>query len=771
MKTYWGLAGILAVTVIQRGVFAWCTIVLGGDAGTVGVMAQNILAGERPLFLYGFPYSGALAAYVTAGAFAVAGDSPVTLFAVPVLFSVAWAAVSFGLFRDLYGERAGLAAAWLAAVPSWITTHYTAVPDCSYTPLFLLGTAALWLVVRIVNLDLPPRSYAGHVIGLGILAGLGLWTHLLVAAYLGAGALLLLPFLFRRRFAWAAVWPFLVGGAAMAVCLLPYLATPDRSGGDALRGVHLNPDVLALHVRILAERILPTNVTWPVAQLAWVERGWVGLAGAGMVLWALRVFTAADGRDRVNSLVPLLVAVVFLLLYLPHGMALRAEARYTVVLWSALLWGMVAVPMSSVLRPVRVLAGCLVVAWSAYNLAGWGFQCARRAPVTVAARSDRAWLVDRARAAELTHVEIVGEYDFAVQGQPLTFLSGNTIRFVAASNERRAASAQEAETAPRRGFACAAEAADEVTGALAGLGAAHAVEIGTSFALIHSVAYRPRAMRSVPSREMWVGLDRAEYGVGDGLRDRRRSTYVDGSAEQPARILVDLGRVREVAGLAAFPVRLTADLATQPGGYLIEGSTDGGAFRVIGRTEATVGLAHPAGPAVYLGGDYGWWQAEFPPEPVRYLRITPAAAPAPHWQIAEWVVFEAAPGPHPDPEEDVRWLAAALRDNRVAATTADRWLSARLREVCPDCGAAARHNDHLFMAGGRRQPLRQFRPAPDQALVVARAMADDAARVLVATYGPSLPLRRTDGSAYSLFCFDQSRPEPLVWTGLTVLRP
>jgi hypothetical protein len=368
-------------------------------------------------------------------------------------------------------------------------------------------------------------------------------------------------------------------------------------------------------------------------------------------------------------------------------------------------------------------------------------------------------------------VELVGDYDVAVQAQPLSFRSGNSIRFVAASNERRAASAQESETAPDRGFACPAAEVDAVTGALTALGATTRVETGKVFGLVQVREPVPRAKHSVPAHEMWIGLENPASGTGDHLRDRRRSTYVDGVALRPSRILIDLGRPRDVVGIAALPVRLTADILTQPRGYLVEGSADGGTFTELLRIDSTVGLSHSAGSRPYLGGDYGWWEAEFPPVTAQYLRVTPGAAKAATWQIAEWLVFEAVPGKTPHPEQDIRLLVNELERHHITSTTADRWLSARLIEAYPACGARPRHNDHLYLAGGERTPARMFQPAPVNALVVARAIADDAERVLHARYGPSFPIQRFDLSTYTLFCFDQSAPEPLFWTGYTVLRP
>lgn len=155
----------------------------------------------------------------------------------------------------------------------------------------------------------------------------------------------------------------------------------------------------------------------------------------------------------------------------------------------------------------------------------------------------------------------------------------------------------------------------------------------------------------------------------------------------------------------------------------------------------------------------------------QYLRVTPGASKAATWQIAEWLVFEAVPGKKPRPEQDIRQLVNELERHHITSTTADRWLSARLLEAHPACGARPRHNDHLYLAGGEREPIRMFRPAPGHALVVARAIADDTERVLHASYGASFPMHRFDHSAYVLFCFDQSAPAPLFWSGYTVLRP
>ena len=61
----WLAAALALAAVAHRLWLAASQFILTTDTGTLALMALNILKGERPLFLYGFSYSGAPLAYST----------------------------------------------------------------------------------------------------------------------------------------------------------------------------------------------------------------------------------------------------------------------------------------------------------------------------------------------------------------------------------------------------------------------------------------------------------------------------------------------------------------------------------------------------------------------------------------------------------------------------------------------------------------------------------------------------------------------------------
>ncbi len=52
---------------------------LDGDEALLGIQAEHILQGERPIYFYGIPYFGSLEAYVAALIFAIFGPSVAAL--------------------------------------------------------------------------------------------------------------------------------------------------------------------------------------------------------------------------------------------------------------------------------------------------------------------------------------------------------------------------------------------------------------------------------------------------------------------------------------------------------------------------------------------------------------------------------------------------------------------------------------------------------------------------------------------------------------------
>ena len=77
------------------------------DSATEGLMALNILEGERPLFFYGQNYLSSIEAYVAALFFWILGASEMSLSLAPIVFYLGWLVATYCLFTELIDRRVG----------------------------------------------------------------------------------------------------------------------------------------------------------------------------------------------------------------------------------------------------------------------------------------------------------------------------------------------------------------------------------------------------------------------------------------------------------------------------------------------------------------------------------------------------------------------------------------------------------------------------------------------------------------------------------------
>jgi hypothetical protein len=763
------LALILLVTVAHRAILAWATYVVHPDAGTAGIMALDILEGHRPLFMYGFNYSGSLLAYFMALSFRLFGVSITSQLLPGILFAAGWVGVSYLLFRDLFNRRAGLAAALAVAIPDWVTARYSMIPDCSYSPLFFLVTLVLWLCYRIAMHRQRPISFWVHTLVLGLIAGLALWTHPSAAAYLLCGLGILMPFFIRHRFHWKTMLPFLAGGLLFGLCLLPYLHTLANPGAGTIATWVPRPQVIQLNYLLLTRDLFPQIFQWPAPLPLALHALAQAAILLGALVWFLRILTGVGRNDRLWATLPLLFCAVYLALFLPHRMAVTNSVRYAIPVWTMLVWGITAVPISSRRRWIRtsgvMVLGCLLV----YNTAGFAVNAARQQPHTAEIRANYQRAIERADALGLTQVITVGGYYHGMESQALTFLAGNHIRFSYAGDERHLANAQASDTAPQPGFA-AFTPTDfaALTQSLDALGATYLVDEGPWMKLAYEVAVPTPHQRALLPEQMLVHLYRQQYGTGEDLLDRTQSSYISGSATGETALLLDLGTQRPIDGLAFLPKDMF--FPHLPVSYRLEGSAEGRSFQLIRDVDGALPVHYTAGGRAYFGGEYGRIECRFAPRRVRYLRLTAlrSAQPSLAWRMSELYVFE-----HVGEASDRRAepVVAALQD--TAFTAADRWLSAQLIAERP-ASAWPRSNTHLQRAGAAvAAPMRTVCPGADAAIAVDPATAEDLESILRATYGEDLSWTRTTIESYALFTFDQTLPPDspaLTWNGLTLVR-
>ncbi|HEU4784227.1 MAG TPA: hypothetical protein VFS83_12880, partial [Ktedonobacterales bacterium] len=189
------LAAIYRLVLLARG---WPA--LDSDEAVIGLMARHIQHGERPTFFWGQNYMGPFEAYFAALLFMFFGSSTFVLGMSALLLTLGFLATVYWLGRAAYGPTVGLLAlAWLVISPPIFTLRQLA-PIGGYQEMLLLGGLILLGVWSRLRLPFArPTSRAGWLrciafyAVLGLFAGLGFWSDMLIAPILlvAAGALVI----------------------------------------------------------------------------------------------------------------------------------------------------------------------------------------------------------------------------------------------------------------------------------------------------------------------------------------------------------------------------------------------------------------------------------------------------------------------------------------------------------------------------------------------------------------------------------------------------
>ncbi len=164
------------------------------DEALLGVQAQHILQGERPIYYYGQPYMGSLEAYLVAIVFALAGPSVWTLRVVPIVLSLVIVWLTWCLAGAL-ADTAKLSSAakgWfktVAALLAALPPLYDVVMELrtwgGHIEVYILMLLLLYAVLRLTQRwerGAPEREMAVRWAVIGFMIGLGVWIYPLIAS-------------------------------------------------------------------------------------------------------------------------------------------------------------------------------------------------------------------------------------------------------------------------------------------------------------------------------------------------------------------------------------------------------------------------------------------------------------------------------------------------------------------------------------------------------------------------------------------------------------
>ncbi len=773
------------VTVYHRYILAANQFILATDTGTLALMAQNILKGERPLFLYGFSYSGAPLAYLTALSFRLGGASLASLIWPVALLAGLWVWFTFLLVRRLAGPRAALAAALLATFADRTTSWYTHTPDTSYSALLLFGTAILWLALEISYHEWRGLRLMLALTLLGALAGVALWTNAIIAPLLLVATLPLAGLLWRQRCHPLTLAAFLLALLAFLATASPLLPMLQRTSHGATLTWQLSPNIIWHNLKLMLDQTLSHFFIWRYNSHFDLIFGRIFTLAAllvGLTTW----YRARRQTLRHSATLLPLCGILFLLFYLPHAMAREVVPRYLLPLWSSFIIASLALPQGSGSPRLRRAATLLTLIWCCWNLQGM-------VALLPAGQRDRHQRL--ARREEITatanrlgarHVTLLGHYLFQAEANGLTFLANGKAIYTAANRERYLPHAQSAERDPKRIYLCHPAALAPTRASLSSLNATWSeYNVDEMATLIYNIqpAHQPRQL--VESGHYSITFAAASTNSPAVLRDASPATYITAPRTSPATLAIDLHTQRHLCSLDLLPA--TADGLNLPTSLALEGSCDGTNYLPLITAQQHLPIAYQAGPAIYLGGGQGRATLNFPPTPLRHLRLhlaLPGDSPLAYageaeklkpeercWSLASFRLFEAAPpGKRPALEEELRDIRQLLAEMEVCFTACDRWLAPRIAPVAESFESATTfpyfENPTALLGDDRGLSFMRIATQPNLAVVVASELADLQQEILGRCLGGGDPWWRTDHGRYTSFILLPAAHYPeLTWDG------
>jgi len=161
---------------------------LESDEATIGLMVRHVLQGEPlPVYMWGQSYLGSLDVLLSVPFFRLMGSSVLALRMSSLLMFGLFLVLQAALVSRWWGRRVALLTLLLLAFPGWGMLIYTYRATFGVLPV--LGTSLLllwqWRPAR-------PAARVMRALLVGLVMGLGLWTHTLFLLYLLPAAIVYL---------------------------------------------------------------------------------------------------------------------------------------------------------------------------------------------------------------------------------------------------------------------------------------------------------------------------------------------------------------------------------------------------------------------------------------------------------------------------------------------------------------------------------------------------------------------------------------------------
>lgn len=149
--------------------------VIDGDEAIVGLMAKHIVDGAAlPVFYYGQHYMGSLEPLSVAVLFWLFGASPFVLQLTPLIFSLLFVVVMYGVGREVGGVVVGRVSAILSAFPPVALVVWSYKARGGFIELLVIGALSTLFFLRWLKGE--PKRW-GNASACALLLGIGWWVN------------------------------------------------------------------------------------------------------------------------------------------------------------------------------------------------------------------------------------------------------------------------------------------------------------------------------------------------------------------------------------------------------------------------------------------------------------------------------------------------------------------------------------------------------------------------------------------------------------------
>ena len=675
-----GLAwGALALGFAARVAGAWAARAIAEpDPTVVALMARHMAAlQDVPVFFYGQAYMGSLEPMASALAVALLGSQGFAVNLGPVVFAALALVFLWRWARDAAGPWGGLAAvlAGLFGPLSYFQFQYAA--RGGYMVALFVDALAVFAAARLAaRLRAGERIGWGRWFGLGLLAGVGAWSNMIVAAALGTAALLLLHGM-RGRF-WRHVPGIAAGLAGFVLGFAPWLAWNARHGWASLAMSQIGGHAP------LREALANSWDRFLILQEShYVVPGAHGPQRLAVALLALAALGAAAAFARRRAATPranyaatgaALFGVLFAAIFATSGFTRTHTARYWIPLVPglAVLAGIAcAAPRRRAVRAAAVLLLAALAARQAVLAVSALAAANRKSVAQLAAYRETGAALDRTGATALLA---------PTQLYPLNFALDE--RF-AVSNGRQTFYAPILRQAELAAVAAYASDFNGIGPFLAQAGAScETIPVGGR-SIVWNVRRPAIELREIPAEEIAALRDGGGTELKDVLADGDLDTVWAPGAQRTATVEWRFAAPRDVHSVRfLFAHAMGAEAFDFPRRIRIEAEIDGVWQTLL--ADAPIIPLEWSGPRLYHPAGFARPEFRVEARGARALRATfpgePGAGRGLAWRLAEAVALEA------DGRNASRCTAAAVaalgqwigRQAAEAVVYAPRWISNRL---------------------------------------------------------------------------------------------